>query len=193
MQIRKHRRLLKKPKSLALEKDIDLWSLDECHFQQHGSCCAMWVPPENKDPITLHPPTRKSMALFGAVNVLSGKLMYMLEPKFNAETFHNFLAKLFRHKYIGKKMTIVLDNARYHHAVLLAPFLDARKSRLSLVFLPPYSPDLNPIERVWKLTRRLCTHNQYFPSLDDLIKTVCHQLDLWNKPNAQLLKLCCIN
>jgi transposase len=61
-----------------------------------------------------------------------------------------------------------------------------------LDFLPPYSPDLNPIERVWKLTRRLCTHNRYFPKLGDLIATVFERFRLWRKPNLTLHQLCAI-
>ena len=38
---------------------VDLWASDEVHFQQHGSRCRMWVPPETKDPILLHHPTRE--------------------------------------------------------------------------------------------------------------------------------------
>jgi hypothetical protein len=46
---------------------VDLWSIDEVHFQQHGSRCRMWIPPEIKDPVLLHAPTRKSVGYFGAV------------------------------------------------------------------------------------------------------------------------------
>jgi transposase len=56
-------------------------------------------------------------------------------------------------------MVVVLDNARWHHARALRPWLSKHRRVLRLDFLPPYSPDLNPVERVWKLTRRLCTHN----------------------------------
>jgi transposase len=58
------------------------------------------------------------------------------------------------------------------------------------LFLPPYSPDFNPIERVWKLTRRLCTHNQYFSSLQDLAKALANQFLAWSKPNLTLTSLC---
>lgn len=169
-----------------------MWSLDECHFQQHGTRCMMWVPPEDKDPVTWHAPTRKNAALFGAVNVLNGKFVYMIVPKFNALTFRIFLGKLLRHRKRSRKMVVILDNARYHHATMLDSFLETHKDHLMLDFLPPYSPELNPIERIWKLTRKLCTHNQYFHSLEDLVKAVSSQLDLWNKPNDLLAKLCCI-
>jgi putative transposase len=45
---------------------------------------------------------------------------------------------------------MVLDNARVHHAKLIQPFLEHNKDRLELMFLPPYSSDLNMIEGLWK-------------------------------------------
>ena len=177
---------------MAKDKHIEMWSLDECHFQQHGSRCAMWIPPEDKDPTVMHAPTRKSMALFGAVNIQSGKFLHMTSSVFNAVTFGEFLAKLIKRRTRNKRMVIILDNARYHHAVLLHPWLKKYRESIGLLFLPPYSPDLNPIERVWKLTRRLCTHNQYFPDLSMLIEKVSARMYQWSKPNQQLQKLCCI-
>ena len=46
---------------------------------------------------------------------------------------------------------------------------EAAEPWFRLEYLPPYSPDLNPIERVWKLTRRLAAHNRYFPAIEDVI------------------------
>ena len=89
-------------------------------------------------------------------------------------------------------MVILLDNAKYHHAVLLHPFLRQHRHDLVLEFLPAYSPELNPIERVWKLTRKLCTHNTYFEKLEALIAAVANQHMAWNAPNETLRKLCCI-
>lgn len=166
--------------------------MDECHFQQHGTRTRMWVPPEDKDPILTHAPTRGSVACFGAVDLQGGKLCTGLEPKFNALSFGAFLCRLLRHRRAGKRMVVVLDNAKYHHASLLQPWLYQHRNMLTLLFLPPYSPDLNPIERVWKLTRRLATHNRYFPTLEELVQTVCERFTKWQKPNQQLKKLCAI-
>ncbi len=172
---------------------MDLWSLDECHFQQHGSRIRMWVPPEDKDPILLLAPTRKSVSLFGAVSVTDGRLVTQLEKHFNALTFQSFLITLLRHLRRNRKMVILLDNARYHYAACLKPFLREHRKRLHLEFLPAYSPELNPIERVWKLTRRLCTHNAYFKDLFDSVKAVSFQHILWKESNNTLRRLCCIN
>ena len=63
---------------------------------------------------------------------------------------------------------MIIDNAGYHKKKELWPYFAENKRRLRLLWLPPYSPDLNPIERVWRLTRRHVTHNRYFESLDFL-------------------------
>jgi transposase len=89
-------------------------------------------------------------------------------------------------------MVVVLDNARWHRAKVLQPWLNKHRKHLRLDFLPPYSPELNAIERVWKLTRRLRTHNRYFPVLDDLVQTVFDQFESWRGPNETLRRLCAI-
>jgi transposase len=114
------------------------------------------------------------------------------EKKFNAMTFKDFLCLLLRHRRRAKKMVILLDNAKYHHAAVLRPFLRHHRDKLGLEFLPAHSPELNPIERVWKLTRRLSTHDTYFEKLEALVDAMSRQHAAWNVPNDTLRKLCCI-
>jgi transposase len=152
----------------------------------------MWIPPETVDPVVLHAPTRKSISVFGAACANDGRFVFRLEQTFNADSFQDFLSQLLRHRRKGRKMLVIVDNARWHHAKQLAPWLKKHRDVLRLDFLPPYSPELNPIERVWKLTRRLCTHNRYFPELDALSHAVSCQFNLWESGNETLRKLCAI-
>jgi transposase len=152
----------------------------------------MWIPPENADPILYHAPTRKSVAIFGAVCPADGRLVTLSVSPFNTVTFQVFLGMLLRHTRPNRKILLVVDNARFHHAADLQPWLADHRGRIQLDFLPPYSPDLNPIERVWKLTRRLCTHNRYFPTLEDLVAAVFERFRIWRKPNPSLHQLCAI-
>lgn len=152
----------------------------------------MWVPPEDTDPVLLHAPTRKSVAVFGAVCETDGRFHWQRADKFCAETFLEFLKGVITRRRRDRKMVIVLDNARFHHASALRPWLKEHQKEICLDFLPPYSPELNPTERVWKLTRRLRTHNQYFPELGQLVASVTDQLTQWQKPNETLHRLCTI-
>ena len=56
----------------------------------------------------------------------------------------------------------------------------------------PYSPELNPIERVWELTRRLCFHNRYFPLLQKVTTSMETEFTSWAGPNEILHRLCAI-
>lgn len=152
----------------------------------------MWIAPECRDPVVRHAPTRKSVACFGAVNLSTGRLVTAFQPVFNGETFETFVRRLLRHGRRGRRMVLVLDNAAYHHARVLKPLLNKHRRHLSLFFLPPYCPQLSMIERVWKLTRRLATHNRHFPTLAAVLDAVTACFHQWRKPNNTLRRLCCI-
>jgi transposase len=166
--------------------------MDEVHFQQHGSRCRMWVPPECKDPVCRHAPTRKSISYFGAVRLNDGRLV-MSQPHghFDAQTCWDFLRRLERSsRREGKTIVVITDNARYHHALLHKDWRQQMQGHFRLHFIPPYSPDLNPIERVWKLIRRRCLHNEHFESLEALAKALAPLLENWSRPNGTLRRLC---
>jgi transposase len=174
---------------------VDLWALDEVHFQQYGSRCRLWVPPEDKDPILLHHPTRKSVAYFGAVRLRDGRFVYRRETeRFNGQSFWDFLKLLRqRSRRPGQRVVVITDNARYHHAKMHKAWRDAQAPDFSLDYLPPYSPDLNPIERVWKLTRRLCLHDRYFPTLDSVIVAAEKEFSPWARGSVTLKRLCALS
>lgn len=154
----------------------------------------MWIPPETKDPVLLHNPTRKSVGYFGAVRLRDGKFIFEREEdRFNGETFFRFLKCLRRRScHAGRRVVLLTDNAKYHHARLHQPWRCEAMPRFTLEFLPPYSPELNPIERVWKLTRRQATHNRYFPELSAVSQAVEHLFGTWQHGNDTLRRLCAI-
>ena len=154
----------------------------------------MWIPPEIKDPVVRHFPGRKSVGYFGAVRLRDGLFVAMREPdKFNAQSFHNFMEKLLVvGSTEGRKMVLIKDNAKYHYAKLHREWREEHANRFVLYFLPPYSPDLNPVERVWKLVRRICLHNRYFHTLKEIEEVVENQFLEWSLASDILRKLCAI-
>lgn len=92
----------------------------------------------------------------------------------------------------ARRVVVITDNAKYHHARLHGDWRQEATERFALDFLPPYSPELNPTERVWKLTRRLCLHNRYFPTLDEVTLAVESEFANWTKSNNTLRRLCAI-
>jgi transposase len=81
--------------------------------------------------------------------------------------------------------------ATVSHRVHL-PWREQHVTTFALDYLSPYSPELNPIERVWKLTRRLCLHNRYFGFLETVIFAVESRFSEWTHPNDTLRPLCAI-
>ncbi|MCM1060070.1 MAG: transposase [Eubacterium sp.] len=96
----------------------------------------------------------------------------------------------------GKKFAIVMDNAPWHKKMYrlvvtekIDEYADIRDS-VDFIMLPPYSPDLNPIEQVWRITRRENTNNTFFDSVSSLKSTVDNAFSQWKTPNNQLHSLC---
>ena len=141
------------------------------------------------------PADRFKMSIFGAMGK-NGQLITLENETFDAGTFRLFLEKLLRDAQTGrkedgkkKKILLILDNARYHHAKILQTWLNEVSDLLELFFLPPYSPDLNPIEMLWKKTGRNVTHNRFFSSLQELCYDLKQYWGQFGKPNQELMKL----
>jgi transposase len=166
---------------------VQLWCEDEVHFQRHSSLIRMWAP-KGQQPRILSPSVRHKVGFFGALNLKTGCLLTQEAPTFSAQTFGDFIRYLL-HSTQGK-LYLILDNARWHRSRDLKDFLEANWDRLVLIFLPAYSPELNPVERVWRVTRRQVTHNRYFPSIEDLRMALISQFMKWEQPNRVLKVLC---
>jgi transposase len=174
--------------------DYEIFFEDECHFKLTLSILRAWflkgTSPEIKSPVD-----RFKLSVFGAMG-MNGQLIISQSDIFNAETFRGFLEKILAEAEIGrsssgkiKKILLVLDNAKYHHALLLEPWLKEMDDRIELFFLPPYSPDLNAIEMFWKKTRRAATHNRFFESLDKLKYDLCMYWSQFTGANEELKSL----
>ena len=176
-----------------MNDENDIWSMDEAMFQLHGTTCRMWVPSEDREPQALMRPTRKCVGYFGAVRHSDGAfLASKCEERFNAETTFEFLRSLRDRDLDGRRKVVIIDNARFHHATLFKDWLLEVEEDLVLLFLPPYSPELNPIERVWKLTRRSCTHNRLFADLGELAGRLDRQFAEWRNGSEAVKRLCAI-
>ena len=169
------------------DPQIQLWCEDEVHFQRHSSLIRMWAP-KGQQPRVLSASTRQKVGYFGALDLKTGCLLTKEAPTFNAETFGGFLSYLLQQTQ--GKIHLILDNVSWHKAQDLSDFFIANRDRLVRVFLPPYSPELNPIERVWRITRRQVTHNRYFQSIKELETALTSHFAKWEQPNNVLRTLC---
>jgi transposase len=132
-------------------------------------------------------PGRKSKKAFGAVSLDSKpRFQFRFEEIFNTQTFQKFLGQIVRHAG-GKKIFMIMDNAKYHHSKALQPWLAKNAERIELYFLPAYSPNLNPIERVWKKAKKASIHNRYFERLEDLHSEIFRRFNRFQGNPVSLL------
>lgn len=87
---------------------------------------------------------------------------------------------------------MVLDNARIHHAKLIQPFLEKIKDRLQLAFLPPYSPNLNPIEALWKWLKNAVIYNVFYKSVYEIRRAVQQFIQYINLHSIEVIDRLCI-
>ena len=135
---------------------------EEAHIRDYQAIGATWALCGKQKKIKT---TGRHAAaiLMGTVAPATGDVIVEQYAESTAETFQQFLQGVLD-RYVGKQVYMILDNARIHHAKALAPFL-ADHPELHLVFLPPYSPNLNNVERLWKWLREKVILNTYFPNL----------------------------
>lgn len=108
---------------------------------------------------------RNRLNLNGALNLSNKKVIVFEEMTVNSFSTIRLLGEIKRKQRTGKAY-VILDNASYHHSREVKRWL-FHHPRFKLVYLPPYSPNLNPIERLWKLYHSKITNNHYFESFKD--------------------------
>ena len=103
----------------------------------------------------------------------------------NSETVCELLGKL-DEAYPGEVITMVMDNARYQRNKKV--FAEAERLGIELLFLPSYSPNLNLIERVWRLVKAKCLRNRHFKDFTNFRATIDEFIDSLAAENRSSLK-----
>ena len=143
---------------------------DEASFAQWGSLGYTWAV-RGQQPLIKTTGKRKAYKVFGLIEFFSGRLFYLgLQGKFNAQSYTHFLTTVL--DQTTRPLFLVQDGAPYHRSAKVKQFFAQHAQRLTVFQLPSYSPDYNPIEFLWRATKRQATHNQYFPEFTHLVAAV---------------------
>ena len=115
---------------------------------------------------------RKRYNVLGAINFMTQKVHTITNTGYITATEICQMLRKVSSEYAGKKIHIVLDNARYQRCEKVASLAD--EENIDLVYLPPYSPNLNLIERLWKFTKSKLRVKYYgdFKSFRDDIDSI---------------------
>jgi transposase len=117
---------------------------------------------------------RKSVKIFGSVEVYSGEFIYQPDAVFNGETYVHFLEGCLARRYYrrGQPVIYIHDNAPYHREERVLEWFAANDSWLEFHCLPAYSPELNAAEPLWHHTRVHATHNRSFKDVWEILNSL---------------------
>jgi transposase len=124
--------------------------------------------------------------VFGAYDWATGFVSYTIASRKNTDSFVTFLEHVLN-EYVHQKLILVMDNASYHRSAAAQAALSLYADRLLVVWLPKYSPYLNPIERFWLHLKQFTVANHLHRSLDELRLSLDHfmqsQQNRWFHPD----------
>ena len=113
---------------------------------------------------------RQRINLSGALDMIENRVHFQEDPILNAEATIGFLQKIEKAYPSKQKVHLFLDNARYYKNQKVKAYL--KTSKIQVHYLPPYSPNLNPIERLWKWMKQRVLYNAYYEHFDDFKQAV---------------------
>jgi transposase len=157
-----------------LTQEDQIYFMDGVHPQHNTIASYGWI----KKGQTKHLKTnngRKRTNINGALNLKTKELLYVEDERINSQTMIALLLLILEKQKKGK-IHIVLDNARYYHSQIVKDFLKEHP-RIVLKFMPPYSPNLNIIERLWKILKKKVVHNKFYLKFEDFRNQVIHFLE----------------
>lgn len=118
---------------------------------------------------------RKRFSVLGALNAVTKDVVTITDHGYiNALSVCELLQKL-HDQFRCLPIVLIMDNARYQHCALVIE--KASKLKIQIVFLPPYSPNLNLIERLWKFVKKKTLYNQHYPFYEQFHKAISNCIE----------------
>lgn len=150
-------------------EDEPIYFVDSVHPQHQTKLAYGWIfKGSQKSVATTGRQFRVNM--IGGINLDGHKICYEIVDHVNADAIALFLTNLRKKHPNQKAVHVIWDNAGYHRDHRILEYADA--IGIQLHNLPPYSPNLNPIERLWKIMHESVTYNQYYETFEEFKSAV---------------------
>jgi transposase len=151
--------------------------VDGVHPQHNSMPSYGWLPRGEKTKLKSNT-GRQRVNISGALNAQTHEVIVQEHWTLNAEATIAFFMLIESLNPEAKNIYLILDNAGYHKGKKIQEYL--RTSRIRLMFLPPYTPNLNLIERLWKFFKKTVLYNKYYATFREF-KTAC--MEFFKKKN----------
>jgi hypothetical protein len=172
--------ILRKP------EEYEVWFSDECGVDGDPRTGRAWFRKGSK-PKVKYDGCHLRQSVIGAVEPISGSFEALAVPYTDSAVFQLFVDALAnRTKNSNNKILLVLDNASWHHSSSI------NWHHITPKYLPAYSPDLNPIERVWLELKNKFFTNWYTRDPDKLLQRVCDGLRSLIEEPPRISSICSI-
>ena len=162
-----------------IDKTVELWYQDESRFGQQGYLSYRWQR-KGKRTECIKQQEFENTYYYGAINPSNGDKFSLLFPYCNSETTSYFLNKLSDKIGSDKIAVLIMDQAGWHKSKTLKI-----PNNIKVFHLPPYSPQLNPIERVWQYLKKKYLSNRVFNSYEHILDSGC---EAWNFLSNNIIK-----
>lgn len=165
------------------EKGQDIYFFDESRFGTHSKVGHGWFKKGKRTAVAVKL-GYENFYVYSAVNAITGEDFTLIIPNVNTDCMNVFLEEM--SKSLTKDAIIIMDGASWHKSKELKV-----ANNLQIMYLPAYSPELNPVERLWQYMKSNIIKNKVYETMDDLKEAVCVFI---RKLNSELLQsICCIN
>jgi hypothetical protein len=157
-------------------------------FQDEGRFGRIQIPrkcwaPKGMRPVVFRQEVREYTYVYLAVCPESGETISLILPYVDTECMNQFLQEV-SEQYRDFRVIMVLDGAGWHASTGLEEFDNIR-----LLFLPPYSPELNPAEHLWRYLREEHIRNSFWRTIDELVDSLVTVLHHLISPNETVRSL----
>jgi len=160
-----------------LRPDEAVYFADAVHPEHQSKPACGWIKRGEK--IALKSSTgRQRVNIHGAINLENFDCPFVESVTVDSDSTIALLERIEAANPTKTTIYVFLDNARYHHAKAVKKWLKSTNSRIKLMFLPPYAPHLNPIERLWGVMHKYVTHNKFYGHFNDFAEAI---LEFFNK------------
>jgi transposase len=159
--------------------------MDGVHPQHNTSTSKVWSKIGEKKFIPSNS-GRQRINLNGLYNPHNQDVIIREDDSINAQSTIALLEMAIEKYKYETHIYCICDNARYYKCKLVNEFLEKYKEKISLIFLPPYSPNLNLIERLWKFLRKKTIHTHYYEKFADFRKAIFEQINDFENQKEEL-------
>ncbi len=175
--------ILNTPGHLPLDR-IDVWFQDEARFGQQNTTTRVWALKGSR-PRAIKQQQFEYAYLFGAVCPSNGKTEALITPCSNKEVMIEHLSLISQTTPLGRHAVVIMDGAGWHQLSLADEF-----DNLTIIKLPPYSPELNPVEQVWQWMRQNELANRCFDGYDDIVNQCTKAWNSFRSERSRVKRIC---